>query len=432
MLEIDQDFISYIIRNGCFTDVVKAGVKLSDFLDQGKVYFRKIKEHYEKYGQCPDRLTFKTIAGISVAKLGKGEQPFSFYIDKIVERRCQQLVISHNERLASAVREGDWKGAVDVIHKSSVEITSSPTEDKDPEVVSLRSLGREMRNQYRKASKAEDGITGYRFPWPSLNEISGGFQKEDYVLFAGDTGAGKSWLLCAIVDCLQTQKAKVLIVPKEMSRVEFAVRLVCTMGKFDHSKVIKGRLEPKEQTRFLSYTKKLEASTRVLFSNSRKINNVRDLQRLVRKESPDVVLVDGTYLFAENTRAPLHERVAESSTALRAIALNEKVLIIGSTQLIIEDRSAKTGLSLADLAYAKSMARDATHLFFLDRDTKMELTNRARILNFKQRKGKRTHVEVNWDIDAADYSEIKQIQLNYGTRTKKKDLNYDDDGRVEF
>lgn len=421
MLEIDHDFISFIVRNQNLQEVLNAGVKESDFLDDGRKYFRLLAGHLADYASCPDRKVFRSLSGTSVTKLGAGAQPLKFYLDRIVQRRCQLLVVDHDEKVKSAVQRGDWKGAVDAIYQTAAQITAKTGKAGEEGTCTVQELSSERRKRYKQALNSEDGITGFRFPWHSLNLMSGGFRLSDYVLFAGETGIGKSWLLCAIINHLVDQGLRVLVIPKEMPLVDFSLRLACVRGKFDHSKVIMGKLDDEERKRYFRFEKRGWKDTDIHFAKPGAVNNYRELRKLVQKIKPQVFAIDGTYLLAENTKAQLHERVSESSTQCRNIALDENVLGIGTCQLVLDKKAEQTGYTIGDLAHAKGQARDATHLFFIVRNNQLEITKKAWLVNLKTRQGGKKHVEIGWDIDGVDFEERRTIVLEPGRSGRKTD-----------
>ncbi len=408
-MDLDKELVAHIITNGNLQEVIDAGVTESDLFDRGRKYFSKILKHYTKYQKIPDRKMFREICGVMLKKVGKGDQPLQFYLDKIRDRKCQLLVSDHQQEISRAIQDQDWKKAAEVIYKSSnraLELASA-SEKPAQEIVTMDDLADERIEEFKLARSSKDGITGYRFPWMGLNEISGGFHKKNWVMFTGETGLGKTWVLCALLVALRSQGKKILVFSREMSVLEMQFRITCLSGGFNHDEVIKGRLTKTEAKRYYKHERTFWKDDPFIFAADNSFETYVDVERMVKKYKPEIFAADGVYLFAKNTNAPLHERVGEASRKFRLCSLSNDCLGIGTAQLSFSNRKVGNEiLSLQDLGMAKSQAFDATHFFALTQSKKMELLNRARIYSLKARRGKKRHIEINWLIDEGNFEQL--------------------------
>ena len=130
--------------------------------------------------------------------------------------------------------------------------------------------------EYKFANPNED--VNVPIKYKLLNSILNGFHKTDLVLIAarpgqGKTSIGMNFITDAALDMSRKTEAgavdpyKCAVFSLEMSAVQLANRMLCSVAKVDMAKALKGQLAPDEWTRIASARKKL-SQTKIYIDDS--------------------------------------------------------------------------------------------------------------------------------------------------------------------
>lgn len=416
-MNLDLEICAYAIRTGDMRGLLAGGVTVEILDGKGREVYEKLKAFYDKYGSLPTANAFQDQTGLDLRELqGMGQERLEFYLDEL-----------HNRVLLNTIREGSRGVGESLQNKNSQEALENLrklTKDagevsrgRSP-LVTMDDLVDERIATYERAELAQGGITGHRFPWPIINESTGGLQPTDYFLIVGKRGLGKSWVLCNLINCFAEQDLKVLVVSMEMPNITLQRRLTCVRGKFRPSDLKLGRLN-QAKDHYVEFERTSWSGSKILFSPDGRVKTLGDLDSVIEEagEDLDVVLIDGMYLLDQGQRREeVWQRVARVSFHCRQAALSRGILLGGTVQFNRQLKVQKLNADLDKIAHADAMTFDATHVWAIVQDATLESMNRMRILNLKNREGSEDHVDIMWDIDSMDFEEIgrpKDLEGDY-------------------
>ena len=116
-------------------------------------------------------------------------------------------------------------------------------------VTLIGEMGR-MREDY-EMRLLRGGVMGIETPFPSLTNVSGGWQRGKFYVFAAATGVGKSWLMFKLAQDAWARGHRVLLALGEMLREDAARRIASLHLGISYHRYKKGRLREEEHERML-------------------------------------------------------------------------------------------------------------------------------------------------------------------------------------
>ena len=159
---------------------------------------------------------------------------------------------------------------------------------------------KELQQLYQMHSK--DDVTGLPTGFRILDKMTSGLQKGDLIIVAGRPSMGKTSFAMNIAEYSGlTLKMPVAVFSMEMSSVQLAKRLICSVGRIDAQKLRRGRLDDADWAR---YTETVGLMSKAPFyiddTGALTVNELRSrVRRLVRKTGPlALVVVDYLQLMS--------------------------------------------------------------------------------------------------------------------------------------
>lgn len=243
----------------------------------------------------------------------------------------------------------------------------------------------------------KEAITGVSSGFKDLDDITSGFQPGELIIIGGRPGMGKTAFALNIAQHVGVElKEPVAVFSLEMSKEQLALRMLCSEGMVDASRVRKGFLAKQDWPKLTSAAGRL-ADAPIFIDDSSAITvlEVRAKARRLKREHRGISLVVVDYLQLMRSRGNFERReqeISDISRSLKALAKELKVPVIALSQLnrAVEQRGEKKP-TLADLRESGAIEQDADVIIFLYRD---ELYNknthnkgRAEVNVAKQRNG---------------------------------------------
>lgn len=211
----------------------------------------------------------------------------------------------------------------------------------------------------------------FKWPWTPLEDVTGGLQEDDYIVFYGRPKSGKTWCLCYLLACAFHQEKRVLVYTKEMTPDNIFMRVAACINQIVYNEMRHSRLTA-EQKKALLFLRELDADPtyrgHVTCLSGRDAppggDNVPWLHGKIDKYKPDIVFIDGLYLLSEEAGKKSQAdnvRVMNISRGLRAMNLATKVPIIATTQAN-RKAAAHNQANLDEIAFSDGLSQDATIL----------------------------------------------------------------------
>lgn len=316
---------------------------------------------------------------------------------KIVrEKALFRSLIQAATHITSSVYENSFEPdeMVDYAERIIFDIADKRTENS---FASMDSVIKDSIRMIEQLYDKKEAITGVSSGFKDLDELTSGFQPGDLIIIGGRPGMGKTAFALNIAQHVGVElKEPVAVFSLEMSKEQLALRMLCSEGMVDASRVRKGFLGKQDWPRLTSAAGRLaEAPIFIDDSSAITVLEVRAKARRLKREHRGISLVVVDYLQLMRSWGNFERReqeISEISRSLKALAKELKVPVIALSQLnrAVEQRGEKKP-NLADLRESGAIEQDADVIIFLYRD---EVYNKntpnkgvAEIIVAKQRNG---------------------------------------------
>lgn len=241
-----------------------------------------------------------------------------------------------------------------------------------------------------------DSPLGLPTGFKDLDQLLGGLQRSDLLIFAGRPGMGKTSFLMSVALNAARLGARIGIFSMEMGTEQIVQRIISMETGINMQKLRLGQLSPQEWSRFVHATGVL-GNYRIFIDDTPAITPMQmrtKCRRLAREYGVDLIIVDYLQLMSsggmyENNRV---QEVSYISRGLKELARELNVPVFSAAQLsrAVEQRQDKRP-QLSDLRESGSLEQDSDIVIFLYRDEiyneATEFPNQAEIIVSKHRNG---------------------------------------------
>lgn len=212
-------------------------------------------------------------------------------------------------------------------------------------------------------------LTGINTGLVDLNEVMGGYQKQDLIIVGARPAMGKTGFLLS--SALEVGVPS-LIQSAEMSAMQLALRAISTNGELDSQKIRTAKLEPEEWPKFSAAVGRLaEMPIWIDEASSPTIGQVqRQARKLKQTHNIQILFVDYLQrLRGNNPRDSRIDQVGEIARGLKSIAreLDIPVVALAQVNRSVENRPNKRPL-MGDLANSSEIEKEADEIIMLYRD----------------------------------------------------------------
>ena len=213
--------------------------------------------------------------------------------------------------------------------------------------------------------------TGYR----ELNELTGGWQKGDFIIVAGRPSMGKT---AAVLNFARNaavhSKAKVAVFSLEMSTVQLVTRLISAEAEVDSYKLRNGNLTEEELQQLYKSTSLIEEAD-IILDDTPAISILElssSAKRLKAKYGLDMIIIDYLQLMSGSKSGGdgnREQEISYISRSLKGLAKELDIPVIALSQINrgVESRGGDKRPNLSDLRESGSIEQDADMVIFLYR-----------------------------------------------------------------
>ena len=244
-----------------------------------------------------------------------------------------------------------------------------------------------------------NGLPGLSTGFYQLDEITSGLQKGDVIVMAARPSIGKTSLALNIIEnMLIGEDVPVVLFSLEMSGVQLAERMMCSLGRLENQKVRRNQLDDKDYTELVEGIGRL-GSKRLWIEDASVLTPLSLRARARRlKAAYDIQCIVIDYLQLMSTHGRYENRQQEITRISRSIKSLAKELDV-PVILLSQFNRAPAGRSnfmprLTDLRESGSIEQDADVVLLLHREDYYHRgqadycnTNLADIIVAKQRNG---------------------------------------------
>lgn len=207
-----------------------------------------------------------------------------------------------------------------------------------------------------------------------------------------------TFMLTLFAEYATRNKQKVLFVTNEMSNTQIMQRFDAVYFKLPYKELRAGLLPDALEKVYFEGLEKMKKDVKMVVTQD--VHGVNSIGSKIDQYKPDLVLVDGMYLLADDQNSKSRwEGISNISRNLKKLASKKKVPIIATTQFNRASEDVKIDkVTLSNLGFSDSIGQDADVVLGLFRTKDMELNNEMKIRMLKVREGEPKDFTIQWDL----------------------------------
>ncbi|NOX25674.1 MAG: replicative DNA helicase [Deltaproteobacteria bacterium] len=230
-----------------------------------------------------------------------------------------------------------------------------------------------------KLAERRELITGVPSGYDDFDRKTAGLQPADLIIVAGRPSMGKTAFAVNVAqNAAMLAKVPTAIFSLEMSKEQLAIRLLCSVGRVDSTRIRTGRLKDSDWPKLVRATGMLSETP--MFIDDTPAISVLEMRaktrRLKAEHNIGLVVVDYLQLMrGRNGIDSREQEISDISRSLKAMAKELHIPVIALSQLnrSLESRTDKRP-QLSDLRESGAIEQDADVICFIYRD---EVYNKA-------------------------------------------------------
>lgn len=331
------------------------------------------------------------------------------YYSEIVQQKAtfRSLILASTEILRDAYDEaGD---APQMLSQAEQKIFSILDERSHGKVLPLKEIVMQAMDRLdaRMAGTHAAGSVDYGFR--ELDSKTGGLHQGELVILAARPSMGKTAFAMNVAEHVaRDQSASVLFVSLEMSSIELADRLLCSVARVNGHRLRNGTVSQEDRLKLVDTASMLsKAPFFVDDSPSRTVTEIAAAARRIKRRQGSLGLVVIDYLQLiepDNPKDPRQEQVAKIARRLKGLARELEVPVMCLAQLNRQTEVSKENIPrLSHLRESGAIEQDADVVLFVHReeyyhrgDDQKEHEGQAQIIVAKQRNGPVGEVDLEW------------------------------------
>lgn len=243
-----------------------------------------------------------------------------------------------------------------------------------------------------------------------FDAMTGGLHEGELIILAARPSMGKTAFAMNIAENISlSSRVPVLFISLEMSGIELADRMLCSLARVNGHKLRAGDISEADRERLVQ--KANEISQSPLFvddSPSRTVSEIAAAaRRIIRRDGNlGMIVIDYLQLIEpDNPRDPRQEQVAKIARRLKGMARELKTPVLCLSQLNRQAEDSKDHRPrLSHLRESGAIEQDADVVMFVHREEyyhrgeeREQYAGQAEIIIAKQRNGPVGEVELTWE-----------------------------------
>lgn len=319
------------------------------------------------------------------------------YYAEILKKKAQarQLIEVGSEIVRRSFdEEADIDALLDFSEK---EILAAARQRQTQPYHSMKDLVGDTFELIDKIAESKERISGIPTGFPELDKYTTGLQPSDLIVLAARPSMGKtSFALDLMSNAAIRARKAVLFFSLEMYRTQLVMRLLCSRGRVDSSRVRSGFISQNDRAQLVRAAGELMGSP--MFIDDSSEITIREIRSKARACASQVelgmIIIDYLQLITSvQSRAENRQQeISQISRQLKGLARELNIPVVALSQLSrrVESREDKRPI-LSDLRESGAIEQDADLVLFLYRDEVYNKNSKdkglAEVIIGKQRNG---------------------------------------------
>ena len=196
------------------------------------------------------------------------------------------------------------------------------------------------------------------------------------------------------------QNSKILFITKEMPPKQIRARQHAIGAKISLSDYRTGSLSKDSEDNLVNYLDGENNGPEFIIPSNSVVSTIFDVDQLIEKHRPDLVMVDGLYLLAASKE---WTDIGQTSTNAKQLALKHDVPVIFTHQQNRGTNKKAGGATDKDLSYSDAIGQDADWIFGLSQSDNMRADQEMVLHTIKARESLPIRLTISWDLDKMNF-----------------------------
>ncbi|HND52846.1 MAG TPA: replicative DNA helicase [Pirellulaceae bacterium] len=292
-------------------------------------------------------------------------------------------------------------------------------------IVSISTVLHQAMDRMEARMRGEHTTGGVDSGFKGLDEMTGGLHNGELIILAARPSMGKTACAMNIAEAAAIdQKVPVLFVSLEMSAIELADRMLCSVARVNGHRLRNGSISREDRQRLVETAGKISlAPLFVDDSPGRTVTEIAAAARRIRRRENALGLIVIDYLQLiepDNPKDPRQEQVARIARRLKGMAREIKVPVLCLAQLNRQAEDSKDHIpKLSHLRESGAIEQDADVVMFVHREEyfhrgedREAYAGQAELIVAKQRNGPVGNVLLEWHKDFTRFQDRTPERLN--------------------
>lgn len=375
--------------------------------------YQFIMEHYQKYGNVPDKETFiHKFPDFSIVSVSETDE---YLINTFNEEYLYSKAVPVVQKIAELMQT-DANAAVEYLN-SQLDTLQVKSAVKGVDIISS---ARKRYDEW-KEMKEHPEIYSISTGFDQLDDITGGWHRgEELVVIFARTGQGKSWVLIKTLEHAWRQGYRVGLIEPEMSGSKTGYRFDTLYGHMSNRSMVRGEEIP-EYEQYISDLEKNKTPFFVAHPKefARKVT-VQKLKSFVKTNNLDILGIDGiSYLTDQRARRgdSVTAQLTNISEDLMDMSIELGIPILVVVQSNREGAKEDKAPGLESIRDSDGIAYNASVVVSMrQKDARAELCVQ------KNRNGVTgTKLNYLWDIDKGVFNYVENDEVDDTESSKSED-----------
>jgi len=339
-------------------------LKPTDFYDPVNRKVFEAVRHLYRSSKPVDLITIHETSKVDMARLTAYETPTSalteHHIGILKDKAAHRELMTAQQKIAKLLQED----------LPRIELKNEALKLLDNVEVGTHQVDGSLRAVLIDTfSELQKKDTAYKTGIDELDRRTGGFHKGEMTCIAARPGRGKTALALQAGQGMAWRGLNVLIVSREMSKVQLGKRIFASAAKIDGIKLRSNNLNAEDWEKVNKQMKQICNLPIIIDTES---TTVPEARARIRREKADVAIVDYLQLLRPTKKEQSREReIAEMSRELKSIALDFDMPVVTLSQL---NRNAEGKRpTMADLRESGAIEEDSDCILFLHKPSNDEI-----------------------------------------------------------
>lgn len=337
------------------TTLISLNNLTEEFFSDYKEEFRFIKEHIDKYGNCPDKETF--LSKFPEFDIIEVSETKDYLIDELFDDRNKRILAKVFNKVRDLLNQDKVDEAMQV-YAGATETVLKAKHMKSVDIIT------DTSRYSRYVEKIRNFDTFYvKTGFPELDKIIGGWDRqEELATIIARTNMGKSWVLLKTALAAAEQGLNVGLYSGEMSEDKVGYRFDTLFSHISNGALTHG--SDKVMNDYKRYIDTLPSSIKGHIrvytpAMNDGLAGVTALRGFIEKDNLDMLCIDQHSLLSDdrNARNPV-EKASNISRDLKTLQVLKKIPIISVSQQNRE--STENGIDTTHIAQSDRIGQDST------------------------------------------------------------------------